>query len=181
MDATPAQLAEALRAQLQLVPGESLYGIVDGAQDLELAYEAKCLYGQKIRSLFEGEIAPAVAEVAPYVVPIDPASGYLENWGRRCGSNAGILVTTAVDPDTFYGHVRAIFIAEDEQGQHYFFRFYDPRVLRDYLPTCTLGEIRSFFGPISSFLMDGPEPRTLLRFTAECQRMPAQPTLLSVP
>lgn len=75
----------------QTKPAERLYGIVDGAQDLELAFEAKALYGQNIVSLFQGDMAAAAATVAPYVVPIDPESGYLERWGSRAGRNVGIL------------------------------------------------------------------------------------------
>ncbi|MCY2992011.1 MAG: DUF4123 domain-containing protein [Planctomycetota bacterium] len=163
LEASPAQLADALRAQLQLAPGESLYGIVDGAQDLELAYEAKCLYGQEIRSLFEGDMAPVVAEVAPYLVPIDPASGYLENWARRWGKNVGILLTTFADPLKLFRHLREIFLVKDEEGQEYFFRYYDPRVLRTYLPTCTPEEVRAFLGPANALLSESAKPNTMLR------------------
>ncbi len=164
LEASPAQLAEALRARLQLAPGESLYGIVDGAQDLELAYEAKCLYGQEIRSLFEGDMAPVVAEVAPYLVPIDPAGGYLENWCRRWGKNAGVLLTTSANLEQLCRHLRGIFVVQDEEGQEFFFRYYDPRVLRAFLPTCTPEETKHFFGQVHRFLAEGCEPGMLLRY-----------------
>ena len=70
-------LADALREYIQLSAHEALYGVVDGAQDLELAYEAKCLHGHEIRSLFQGEAADALADVAPYVVPVCLDSDYL--------------------------------------------------------------------------------------------------------
>ena len=31
------------------------------------------------------------------------------------------------------------------------FRFYDPRILRAFLPACTSDELRSFFGPVQRF------------------------------
>ena len=68
MPADPKELANALRQAIQLAPGEHLFGVVDGAQDLELAFEAKCLYGQEIQSLFEPDMA-AAADVAPYLRP----------------------------------------------------------------------------------------------------------------
>lgn len=165
MNATPAQLAEAIRAHLQLAPGESLYGVVDGAQDLELAYEAKCLYGQEIVTLFEGGMAPALADVAPYVVPVDPNTGYLENWASRWGKNAGVLLTTSAGRDELCRHLRAIFVVQDDKGQQYFFRFYDPRVLRVFPSTCTVKEALEFFGPIRFFLCEAVSPEGLLRYS----------------
>jgi hypothetical protein len=37
------------------------------------------------------------------------------------------------------------------------FRYYDPRVLRSYLPTCTPEELAQVFGPIHSFVMESAE------------------------
>ena len=49
-------------------------------------------------------------------------------------------------------------MVQDEGGQEYFFRYYDPRVLRKYLPTCTPEEVRSFFGPVRSFIAENNAP-----------------------
>lgn len=162
----PKAMAEKLLQAIQLQPGERLFGVVDGAQDLELAYEAKCLYGQEITSLFEGNMAAGAADVAPYLVPIDPASGYLENWARRWGKNAGILLTTTAEPARLHAHLRSIFVVQDEQGQQFFFRYYDPRVLRVYLPTCTMEELMTFCGPIRCVLIEDAKIDGMLRFSA---------------
>lgn len=154
MNMTDSQLADAILEQIKLSPNEHLYGIVDSAKDMDLAFEAKCLYGREIVSLFQGDMAAAATTVAPYVVPIDPAGGYLQNWARRWGKNAGILLTTSAQADILHAHLRGIFIAKNEQGQEYFFRFYDPRVLRGFLPTCQPEELREFFGPIVRFVAD---------------------------
>ena len=100
--------------------------------------------------------------MAPYLVPIDPESGYLENWTRRWGRNAGILVTSVADLDTLYAHLRDIFVAKDEDEREYFFRFYDPRVLRSYFTSCTPEERRYLFGPIRAFLLEGANPNELV-------------------
>src|SRR5439155_1286760 len=44
------------------------------------------------------------------------------------------------------------------------FRFYDPRVLRIYLPTCNAAEQQFVFGPVLRFLCEEAEPSTLLDF-----------------
>src|SRR5580704_16119961 len=157
MPIAAAELADSLRAQIRLDPGESIYGIVDGARDLELAFEAKCLYKQQIRTLFEGDVASALADVAPYLIMIDPRGGYLKSWASHWGNSAGILFTTSADPHDLYAHLRHIFIVEDEQNQPYFFRFYDPRVLRTFLPTCAPRQLGEFFGPVRTWICETAE------------------------
>jgi hypothetical protein len=46
-----------------------------------------------------------------------------------------------------------------------YFRFYDPRVLRSFLPTCTEPECAEFFGPIGRFVMEAEQPGALWSFT----------------
>lgn len=50
------------------------------------------------------------------------------------------------------------------EGREVYFRYYDPRVLRLFLPTCTPEEINTFFGPVACFLMEAEEPDILLQF-----------------
>jgi hypothetical protein len=155
----------ALRAQIKLASGERLYGVVDAARDCALAFEAKNGYGKTIRSLFQGAAAPALAHVAPYLILIEPDGGYLQNWARRLGKSAGILLISSADEETLHKHLRNVFVVQDEGGQEFFFRFYDPRVLRTYLPTCTPDEVRSFFGPVRMIAADGSKPGTVSTFT----------------
>ena len=51
----------------------------------------------------------------------------------------------------------------DERRVH--FRWYDPRILRAYLPTCTGEEAAIVFGPTAQYLAEGEEPNLLLQFT----------------
>ena len=44
------------------------------------------------------------------------------------------------------------------------FRYYDPRVLRVYLPTCTPDELEMLFGPIERFWMESNAAGTVLDF-----------------
>jgi hypothetical protein len=164
MPTTASPLAEALRKQLRLRPGESLYTIVDAAQDKELAFEAETRFGLPIRMLFQGEAAQYMGDVAPYFIPIDPEGEYLDRWAASWGKNAGILLTSFADPDTLFRHLREIFVVKDEEGQEYFFRYYDPRVLRVFLPTCSPEEALKFFGPVRLTLTEAEEPAAILKF-----------------
>ncbi len=52
----------------------------------------------------------------------------------------------------------------DTRGRILVFRFYDPRVLRAYLPTCTAEEIAQFFGPISHFAAESADGRQVITY-----------------
>ncbi|HEY2399507.1 MAG TPA: S1 RNA-binding domain-containing protein, partial [Steroidobacteraceae bacterium] len=41
-----------------------------------------------------------------------------------------------------------------EQGKRLLFRFYDPRVLRPFLPSCEAGQMREMFGPVEHFAVE---------------------------
>ena len=45
-----------------------------------------------------------------------------------------------------------------------YFRYYDPRVLRVYLPTCNDQELQTVFGPVLRYLLEDEDPATLLKF-----------------
>ena len=133
---------------------DPLYCLVDGAQDLGLAIMAREAFGQQIRSLFQGPQAESLAHVAPYFFAVDPVSDFLHFWDQALGKNAGILFTSKESPDQIYAHLRSMFIVRDEEDREFFFRYYDPRVFRAYLPTCTAEELSEFFGPASHFLVE---------------------------
>ena len=139
--------------------GERLYGVVDAARDQELASVARDRPGQKC--LFTDDPGSHMADVAPYLVPIDfhpryPFAGseYLDLWAEHLGNSAGILLLTKADPAPLWEHLRNLFRVTDEEDHKYFFRFYDPRVLRLYLPTCTANEAQEFFGPLGRILVE---------------------------
>ncbi len=52
-----------------------------------------------------------------------------------------------------------------EGGGTLLFRYYDPRVLRIFLPTCTPAELREFFGPLSRLYAEAEGGQELLEFS----------------
>ena len=149
-------LVQASAAALALRGGAAgtrrLYGVVDAARSVELAYAAKTMFGADMQSLFLPDLHPHLWNVAPYLVPVEPQSGYLDHWAPHWDKNVGVLLVSAAPPDTLHEHLRKIFVVRDEQGQEYFFRFYDPRVLRGFLPTCSPAQLAEFFGPVDAFM-----------------------------
>ena len=131
-----------------------LYAIVDGASDIELAMTARLL-GRRLFTLFEGDMAIHVAHAGPILIPLEAEPlAFLEKWVEALGKNAGVLLQTSAELPALFAQLRHIFVVKDEEGQEYFLRFYDPRVLRGFLPTCTPDERAEFFGPVTRWIVE---------------------------
>jgi hypothetical protein len=137
-----------------------LFAVIDGAQSIDLVYFARML-GHPVFTLFEGEMAGQVAHAGPCLVELgaEGHTAFLAKWVEAIGKNAGILLTTPAPLDELFHHLREIFVVTDEEGQEYFFRYYDPRVLRSFLPTCTGSELREFFGIVSEWVVEADDAK----------------------
>jgi len=151
------------------LPGEPLFAVMDAARDpdvLKLVAES----GESSRPLFEGEAAHNLMAFAPYLVFFEAESKLLatlleKGWGKSWG----VYFTSAAGFMDINKHLREMLVAEDEEGSTLLFRYYDPRVLRLYLPTCTSLELARFFGPILRFLVEDQSPESLLHFSPQGQ------------
>jgi hypothetical protein len=54
----------------------------------------------------------------------------------------------------------------DEDDQRLYFRFYDPAVLRDFVPTCSVRQRSELFGELDVFIVEG-DSGELVTFTRE--------------
>lgn len=100
--------------------------------------------------LYNGVLPLALQVVAPYLVQLD----YNDAETRRFLQHAfgfGVLVKCSAHPNALRRHLRTFLRVREPGGGRLVFRYYDPRVLRIYLPTCTVEELRLFFGPIERF------------------------------
>jgi hypothetical protein len=134
-------------------PDTRLYALIDAAQSKELVFRAQRL-GDELYTLFSGSMATEVAHAGPCLALLSAPLQFLVPWLEAMGSNAGILFESSADLSTLCTHLREIFVVTDESGQEFFFRYYDPRVLRTYLPTCTADELRAFFGPVDRWFAE---------------------------
>lgn len=164
---TGAALHAVIESQRE--PGEKLYGVVDAAQDKELAFEGARQFGWKLQWLFSEDTAQQMSEVAPYLVPITfesdypyRESAYLDLWAERLGTSAGILLLADSGAEKLRDDLCWAFQVADDDGNDYFFRFYDPRVLRYFAKVCTLGQAKNLFGTSRRILVEGESPGALL-------------------
>jgi pSer/pThr/pTyr-binding forkhead associated (FHA) protein len=152
-------------------PGEPLFAVLDAARD-PLVYARLLECKEQYQSLYEGPKAEELALVAPYLVALPALSPFLatvvrDGWGQSWG----IYLTTDRPFPEVRKHLRRFLLVKTEDGEELLFRYYDPRVLRTFLPTCTPEELAKFFGPIRSCLLEGPDPGTMLRFNLDGRRL----------
>lgn len=142
----------------------NVYAILDGASVPHLISllqefdpERECLY--------RGDLQPDMAEVAPYLIRLQRGSDFAELvLNRSWGKHWGIFALSGADLAGLRRHLRHFLIVHDSEGKPLYFRYYDPRVLRLYLPTCNGEELKTIFGPVSSYVMEDEDPALFLRY-----------------
>ncbi len=117
--------------------------------------------------LFAGTLAPVLQAAAPVLVRLSPRArlthelleaGWHDHWFVLARVRADVTL------QQLRRHLRTLLRVCDESGRLLMFRFYDPRVLRVYLPTCTASEADAVFGPIAELLCAGADPRAMATF-----------------
>jgi hypothetical protein len=158
----------------QLWPSESgrdIWTILDGARErriyghvVDTYLESSCLYS--------GQLPPALEVAAPYLVQLE----YDDRLTRRVidegwGHSWGIFLKSSASLKELRRHLRGFLMVLDPQHNRMVFRYYDPRVLRVYLPTCTADELQTFFGHIETFWTEAEDPATLLEFSLDSRKL----------
>ena len=147
-------LLNILRSDTDAVAGIGLYALLDAARQ-ESIYPKVFETAQDYCCLYPGSKGKELAYVAPYLVALSEDDAFTD-WLLQTGwgDSWGIFVTSRMDIDKLDLHFRQFLKVMDEDGKQMLFRYYDPRVLRVYLPTCNAGELRQLFGPVIHFAME---------------------------
>lgn len=133
---------------------QPVFAIVDAARS-PTVLSSLFTHGELYYSLYDGAEGERLADVAPYLVALPPQSALLANLLREhWGDSRFTLLFADADFKNVRRQLRRFLLVEDEQNKKMYFRFYDPRVLRAFLPTCTPAECVDFFGPISWFVLE---------------------------
>ena len=156
--AAPDAVKQTLREQLFAEEELNVFAILDGASVpdlLDRLYEDQ----PEFVCLYRGELEPDMAEVAPYLVKLDPESVFTDwvltkGWGKHWG----LFALTEADLKTTRRHFRTFLMVKDSEGSQMYFRYYDPRVLRVYLPTCNAEELELVFGPLTRYVCEAEDP-----------------------
>ena len=142
----------------------NVFAVLDGASipDLRMSLyqhqpEHVCLY--------RGELEDDIAEVAPYLVQLEKEADFT-NWvlTQGWGEHWGIFALASEPLVEMRQHFRRFLTVYGPEHKPLVFRYYDPRVLRVYLPTCNAEELATVFGPVANFLCEDDDPTMVLRF-----------------
>lgn len=141
--------------------------LLDAARMGEQMDTAKEL-NKKHDSLYRGGKEQTLFAVAPYIFQFSSPTPF-SDWfiDKGWGDSWGVLFKSPWPLPEMHKHFRRFLMVNTEDGQQLYFRYYDPRVLRTFLPTCDPQQIREFFGPIDYFLVEDENPEFALRFRHE--------------
>ena len=174
----PAQAAAAVAGALFGDGQAPVFAVLDGASAPGLV---KSLYEHEPQycCLYRGELPPDVATVAPYLVRLEPGDPFAELvLAEGWGTHWGIFFRSHAPMRALRDHFREFHTVELPDQRTVLFRYYDPRVLRTFLPACNAAELGTFFGPVQSFMVEGEAPETGVRFLLAGQALKMEPLLL---
>lgn len=140
--------AEQLRA-LTALGRPRMFAILDACDTprvLQLANQrpdrAICLY-KGLAMARHGAIAPWLFQTDGEIFDWILAEAWEEPWG--------LLLTAEGELEDLRNHFRRFLLVKTPENEEVYFRFYDPRVLCTFLPTCTDEELERFFGPVTQY------------------------------
>ncbi len=147
-----------------------LYVVVDAARHKNI-YPMLMASKAEFTCLYNGEIPLQLARVAPYLVKFSGQSPLLQTlFQEGMFDSWGIFFISYATSKELKRHFQSLLKVRTEEGKVLYFRFYDPRVMRAYLPTCTKEELTSVFGPVKSFWIEEYEIGCLSIFQREGQK-----------
>ncbi len=136
--------------------GGQLFAILDACDTPSVVEKVKELGEARAVSLYRGTAEEEFESIAPYLVVVDTAvfdwiteTLWAEPWG--------VFVRSAATLEQLRTHFRKFLLVEGPDGEEWYFRFYDPRVLATYLETCTERELGEFLGVVEGFGVVDPE------------------------
>ncbi len=158
----PPEVLRTLREQ-----SEPLLALIDASRDKEiwpLLSHSEAHYS----CLLAGTRAQSLAAWAPYLVLLPKSSVLLEVLVREgWGKHWGVYLTSLTSFETVLAHLQQWLWVQTEAGKPLYFRFYDPKTLRVWLPTLTVVEQQRFFGPVKRWLVEDGHEGEVLEYVPE--------------
>jgi hypothetical protein len=154
-------------------PTPDVWMIVDCAREPQRIFRFLLACHLEYSCLFSGYLPPVLEMAAPYLVQLEHDNEETRrlielSWGNSWG----VFLRSGTNLTKLRRHLRGFLMVRDPQGRRMTFRYYDPRVLRAYLPTCNSEELRTVSGPIECFWTeDAKDVEHMLEFRFEGSRL----------
>lgn len=149
---------------------KDLWALLDCARDPK-SHPSLVSSKQLYSCLFAGKLPEVVEKVAPHLVQLQADEKFndylLDSWGN----SLCVYVECGKSLPEVRLHLRHFLTVTNSSGGKMLFRFYDPRVLRAYLPTCLPDELKTIFGPIDAFFMESRDGSKMLEFRLEGEKL----------
>ncbi|HXB43158.1 MAG TPA: DUF4123 domain-containing protein [Puia sp.] len=144
----------------------SFYFLFDAARATEPNLVNATAINEHVVSLYKGRSEEALASVAPYIFSFPHSEEFSDFILRNgWGNSWGIFAYTAQSIEDIFHHFRKFLFIKTQDEKQFYFRFYDPRVLRIFLPICDTDQILEFFGPIEKFILEGEAKEDAMEFS----------------
>lgn len=154
-----------------LPPYMKVWAILDAARDTRIYGAVDGYRGNKC-CLYAGTLPWQLQMAAPYLVELEAQDRLTDFVLQHGWGNAwGIFLHADSTMNQLRKHFRSLLRVRDESGRKLIFRYYDPRVFREYLPSCWTEELRTVFGPVKRYLMESGDTPTLLEFAFDGVRL----------
>ena len=122
--------------------------------------------------LFVGEVSPEVAAAAPWLVELVPDAALFSNWqSKGWRQNWGILLRSELSITEMAITMRRRAQAVLPDGDLVLFRYYDPRVWRNYIIECDLAELCDWFDGVIDYIAPDLDGRQSLQYSLQGDRL----------
>jgi hypothetical protein len=156
----------------------STWAVFDCARDPAIY---RMLLGSRLelRCLYSGTVPRELEVVAPHLVELPPGHRLARQWiDEGLCRSWGVVLRTS-DPANLRHQLRKLLKVHGPDGRKLLFRWYDPRVLRAFLPTADAVQLAAFFGDITAWICEDEGDNVLefrrdVRGTLHCRRVGAK-------
>lgn len=144
-------------------PRSDIWAIIDTARDPK-AYWTLANSHLNYSCLFAGDLPDALEQAAPYLVQLTSEDAYTDYLAANLGNSLNVFLQCDAAMKSVRHHLRQLLTVRDPRGAKMLFRFYDPRILRVFLPTCDSSELAQMYGPIKTYWAEGTAANKLIEF-----------------
>jgi hypothetical protein len=136
------------------------YAILDACDAPSVPERARSLGEERAVSLYNGTAQEDYWAIAPYLFKADLK---LLVWIRELlwKEPWGIIAISTAGFGDLRAHFRRFLMVQSPEGEYWYFRFYDPRVLPVFLESSPPEDLKDFFGPVQAYAVHNPEGMTL--------------------
>jgi hypothetical protein len=167
----------------EMAAAGELYAVLDACDTPLVPAKAAELGEGRAACLYSGTAEEEYWSIAPYLVQVDTK---LLSWIQETlwGEPWGVFAVAKADFETVRRHFKKFLIVEAPDGERWYFRYYDPRVLEDFLPTCNDDQLTEMFGLLQGYAVAGDGELALIRWQGTSSipdPQPAPPTETNPP